>query len=1117
MREMEVSENVVDFMVSKILQLPLDAQEVLAAASCIGAVFDWEQLGVVLDQDRKMVAAAVLRTVEEEFVVPIGMGYKQVYAIQGGVVEVGGLETGKVSFAFLHDRVQQAAYSLLPEEVRKRAHYQLGRWLQAEGRPSGGEERLFEQVNHLNEAWEYLSLWEERVELARLNLEAGRRAKSSVAYEIGRNYVALGIELLTEAGWQSCYELMFALHQERMELEYLCGQFEEAHRLFEQLKQVGQSEAEILAIHITMIRVLHNESRHQEATRIGLEALQFSGFKKTLKPSRLTLLREILRVKWRLRKKTSEQLLQIPETIDAKVSIWLELMTLVGTSAYIGDPELTLLLNCYGLNLTLDHGTTKNSANFFNTFGLTEAFLFHNYDAAYRYGQLGIEMEKRKVSDCTGEGYVSQVVSVFFLSPWKESFQGCANELKRMYPFVLESGNLLSAMHCISCAMLHTLNSGRPLAELARETERCYNVGLRLQMNEITNTPRIVRGMILNLRGESEGLGNLQYEGFDEKLYQEQLTRNDYVPDSLPTYYYVKSLLLFLGEEYEQATEYARPLVYDSRLNNHVNAMVFRFYYALAVARCDSQANRRQQHKRSKELTVLCKRLKKAAETGPANFENKRLLVEAEMQRLKGQKQQAIHLYEGAIAAALEQGLLHEAAIANECAGVYMRSLGQEREAKLYLMAARQGFLEWGATAKARQLEQRYPDLFEHETSLSQRTTPVDYLAVIKATQAISEEIVLQNLKEKMMQVLLQNAGAESGTLLFEHEGQFLPYDATDRVSFAAVHYVLRTGEPLVLHDAGLEGLFAGDPSIQNRQVKSLLCLPITHRGKRVCLLYLENNLTTHAFTPERIEMLQILSAQFAISIENATLYASLEESNLTLEEKVQERTADLEATNKQLGRSMRETAAAWAEVAVLEERTRIAHEIHDVVGHTLTTAIVQLEASKRLADKDVERAMKTVDQAQEHIRNSLNEIRYSVRMLKDDLSDLELGVALEKLIWKSQDHTGIRIEHQIDSLPDLDVSVKKMLYHALQEGLTNGIRHGGSTHFQFRLRQEQGVIFFDLRDNGRGNDEIQYGFGLTAMKERVEGFGGRLQVEANEDRGWAIRLQVPVESSILI
>lgn len=513
------------------------------------------------------------------------------------------------------------------------------------------------------------------------------------------------------------------------------------------------------------------------------------------------------------------------------------------------------------------------------------------------------------------------------------------------------------------------------------------------------------------------------------------------------------------------------------------------------------------------------KKLKKFADRCPQNNLHKYQLVKAELDRILGKWRQAEEGYEQAIGNARSYSHIHDLAIAAECYGRYWLRKDRVQLAKHYLLEAYEAYSKWGAAAKVTSMEQQYGYLLHSRRQ--QGLENIDYLSVMQSAQAISGEMEMNRLLHKLMSIMLHNAGADLGALLFDHNGRWvieaygspedlriesIPYEEDSALIPAAIiGYAGRTKEEIVLHDAAKEGMFARDRYVREQGLKSVICLPIMYQNKMVCLLYMENRLSTGVFTPERLDILKLLGSQCAISIANAGLYTGIQMLKDSLEEQVAERTSSLE-------QSMHETAVALAEVSIYEERNRIAQEIHDIVGHTLTSTILQIEAGRRLFFKDAEAASERLKEAQELVRHSLNEIRGAVHMLKEDKHADFLPI-LRQLIRDTERNTGVVIHAAIYEPPELSQAQKKTIYHALQEGLTNGIRHGGSTEFHFSLRTVGSNIEFKLKDQGQGAEQPKMGFGLKAMKDRVEQLGGSLAVNMKLNQGCEIVINLPYAS----
>lgn len=543
------------------------------------------------------------------------------------------------------------------------------------------------------------------------------------------------------------------------------------------------------------------------------------------------------------------------------------------------------------------------------------------------------------------------------------------------------------------------------------------------------------------------------------------------------------------------------------------------YYYVLIVKELFEGANASTKAHYMEEMRQCIKRLKRMAKRSPTNYLHKYLVVEAAYREIKQQPTLKVEImYERAIQAANEYGHLHDMGIISECFAKYHMKKGTLLQAKVYMNEAYRAYQKWGALAKVAQLEEQYGDLLVLKKSTE--LTHLDYSTIVSSVQALSKEIEIEQLLHKLLQIMLQNAGAEYGALIFENEQEWVieAYGTVENlivhsakldvahhlVPPAIIDYTVRMKEEVVLHDAMNSG-FSRNPYIQQRDLKSVLCLPIMHQNKLLSVLYMENNLSKGVFTQERLDLLKLLCSQCAITITNARLYSDIQYLTKNLEQQVEERTNSLQ-------KSMQMTSEVLAEMTVYAERNRIAQEIHDIVGNTLTSTILQIEAGKRLLRKDIDDATERLEDAQNLVRHSLNEIRNSVHMLKED-KYYDINKVLSLSIQDTERNMGVKICADIDNIDHVPIIMKKLIYHALQEGITNGIRHGNSREFYFSLKDNGSSVFFELKDNGTGTESLEMGFGLKMMRDRVQQLKGTFNVISEQQKGCLVTINLPYAS----
>ncbi len=429
--------------------------------------------------------------------------------------------------------------------------------------------------------------------------------------------------------------------------------------------------------------------------------------------------------------------------------------------------------------------------------------------------------------------------------------------------------------------------------------------------------------------------------------------------------YLSKLVLCYLFQDFPQAAANAQ------ELEKYLNAVMagtmiphFNLYDSLTALALYSEALPSAQEGLLEKVTANQAKMQKWAQHAPTNFLHKFYLVEAERHRVLGQKAEAIEMYDRAIAKATEHKYLNEQAIANELAARFYLEWDKDKIAQDYLLNAWYAYTRWGAKAKVEDLEKRYPQFFTQAERNSQfqisktiststtRSNSLDLNSVLKASHVLGREIKLDTLLTKLMIIIIENAGAEKGYLLLHQQRKWeiaasgtvdsdivklrkaisIETLSEPMVSNAIIDYVVRTKDSVVLHDAANQGNFTRDSYIHQQQPKSILSFPLLNQGKLIGIVYLENNLTTGAFTPERMEVLNLLSSQAAISIENATLYNTLEQKVAERTQELSQALNDLKATQKQLVES--EKMAALGSLVA-----GVAHEINTPVGTSITVA----------------------------------------------------------------------------------------------------------------------------------------------------------------------------------
>ncbi|WP_028549028.1 AAA family ATPase [Paenibacillus sp. UNC451MF] len=1091
--EMNVPDNAADYMLEKLKLLSYRAVYVLGRAASLGNRFDLNML------------ASIAEVPLEDLSKVLGV------ALREGLLQPVSSEEGLL-YKFQHDRIQQAAYALVPEAERSDLHWSIGLYL-SQLMEKDESELIFEAVNHLNQAWERAQRPELKLKLAELNLQAGLKSKQATAYETSLGYLRFATSLLGEDSWDHAYSLTFQAFRERAEAEFLCAQFVTANELFDLLIHRAETDLDKALVLTMKIQLESTHDNYKEVISLGRSTLELLNVRHNFDPSTFELTLQWLKLTRKIRKHPFESLNQLAPMTDEARKIAMTALVHTGHASFYINKKGWLASSFTMVEMTLDYGMTPEASIGFIGYAMFLYFIFHKHEEAFKWGMLACNISKPYPTL-----YVKTLTSFALCSDsWRQYDPTMLETMTEHAGKVgLESGDLWHGNQSVLINGGMLLNFGHPLEDIynrliahSKDFQRHNNslhwkqatifvaLLIRLMGNRAPDDPFIIEDIYKADFAES-------VHGDEFNMIQELV----YVLEYLPGY------LFGQYREAKEALEKTAAIV-EARKDNNENGTLY-MYQSLVWAQLFEEASTQEQRVYRVSMSKHLKKLKRLAMRCPHNHLHKYLLIEAEMARVARKHRQAEEMYEQSIEAARLYGHIHDLGIAAECYGKYGLSQGKQQLAKIYMTEAYEAFHQWGAKAKTADMEQKYGHLLHvKRESILER---VDPLSVALSAQALSGEMEMDRLLEKLMRIMLQNAGAEYGAIIFNHEGSWsveaygtaeeqciesIPLEEdSDLVPAAIIGYSAVTQEEVVLNDAAKEGMFARNSYVRDKGLKSVLCLPIMLQNKLIGLLYMENKLSAGVFTPQRLEMLKLLGSQCAISLENARLYSGIQNLNNRLEDQVEERTRSLE-------QSMRETFAALVEVSVYEERNRIARDIHDIVGHTLTSTLLQIEAGKRLLHKDLEGASTRLKEAQDLVRHSLSEIRGSIHMLKED-KYADLALTLNQLIQDAERNMGVVIHAAIHDLPELSTAHKKMIYHALQEGLTNGIRHGRSKEFRFSLELVGAYLQFRLEDRGTGADTIHIGFGLKAMKERAEQLGGSLSIESWPDRGCLLKIELP-------
>ncbi|AKT35906.1 trifunctional serine/threonine-protein kinase/ATP-binding protein/sensor histidine kinase [Chondromyces crocatus] len=1046
-QSLDITDNVATLMADKIRKLSARTRRALELAACIGGVFDLKTLAGVLDKGLREASADLREAIREGLVLSLDEPFH--------LANTAGFRKDDLSTAryqFLHDRVQEAAYALLSAPSRKELHLTIGRLLHAATPPERLDARIFDIVNQLNLGAELIAIRDERMGLARLNLLAGTRAKDSSAFASAASYLTLGRGLLDEEAWRDDHDTASCIHRQLAACDFMLGRFEAADAGFDVVLEHATSATQKGAIYGLKQALYSSRGEYEQSIRMAREAMKLYGLALPDDDGLQQAIEEqTMRLQGALKTRDISSLSALPASDDplhkARMSL-LAHATIYGGGLY---PQLFHLLALTSINLSIEYGNVEGSSQGYWNYGLI--LIDHCGDAAtaYRFGKVARELTEHLDGPTMRPTALWGLAS--YLNPWHEPIRRSLPLLERAHVDSLASGALTIAGYSSLLYVWLSYLSGEEIRGATERAWKHHGLADRTGLVDMTNgICMFLRGWTIFQHGaispEDEEL--LGEEALDRKLahYINIVPCNGVISLQVAVAFHDLAAMRPLLEKGGRALR---------GIFGHVIIAEFIYYQGLALAALhgtpvdvdegvDLDGERLM-------LSLCCDELRIWAEEGPANFLHKHLLLSAEVARVEGRNEEATDLYERAIEEAVRSEFLQDAALASElCARFYLK-LGRKRLARACLADARAAWARWGADAKVADIDHRYGDALPPPSTQGEHDAEsLDLAAVLRASQAISGEIVLDDLLRKLMTTILESAGAQRGLLLLRGDSQGVveldrssdtagpvvmhgPHSEA-QVAFAQsiVRYVERTRERVVLNDTNEPGQSRSDPYLERVRPRSILCMPVVKQKKAVAVLYLENNLVTGAFTPRRCEVLDLLAAQAAISIENARLYD-------TLDHRVQERTLALDARNEELNLTVNRLQDTQTQLIAQEKLASlgtltagIAHELKNPLNFINNFAELVNEMARDLdvlLDKERERI--DADTLQE-VDGTLTEIHSAASKINQH--GKRINQTINGMLLHARGSAGVRESVDLNTL----VSESATLAHHGMSSTQNGL-----------------------------------------------------------------------------
>lgn len=1047
LEKLEISDNVVDLMLSKIKQFPQETQHILSIAATIGPKFSINILAKMADSSSRNILRPLLPAIKAELIRPLEEDFYFLELLKEDSIEAEKVcEKLNLYFKFIHDKIYQASDSLSTPQEKLKTHYKIGSFLLNEMQkdPSKEEAYLFEVISHLNVAIPIIHSEKERKTLANLNLRASNKAKTSAAYSLAYDSIAIARSLLPTFSWSEDYPLTYAIYLESTECAFLLRKFEEIELFSNETLENATSKLDRGKLYLLKINGYCTTSDYQKAVDIFITCANLFGLGLTRKTNPIKMLWKLFQVKRKLKKIGVANLEHMQKMTDPEKIFLIQLLNTIATTLFIVDKRLFCYTNLISMELTLNNGWCVNSETVYNAYGLILQTLFRDYKTSSDLSHLSLKIAEttHDNASCARAYFIFTIL----VNHWVKAYSTNHEFLNKLYLYGVESGELFflsygTVFYGFADGIIYKnipeaysrITMYKDILFTARNSQAIQSYLIRTQLTKQLVNPKF------------SGL-NLSDDEFDESAYYSNVRNNSQYAAAHQAYITYKMTLLYLFGYFKDSLKFFE----ESKDTRHAISMLMtekdqNFFHSLTLAALYDSASWWERVKYLRQIKKNQKLLKYWVKNCPENNSHRYALIEGELARLAGNNNKAFSFYDESIQLANENEFVGEAGIGNELAAKLYLKLKKTPLAKAYLSDAYYAYYRWGAKSKTAQMERLYTHLLEDIISSTQNVTlaptevvesehsSFDLTSVLRASAVLSKEIRLNNVLSEILRVLIVEAGADRAVLLMNAEGDWviegerlanqdkanvllaLPYEEhAELLPIPIIQYVLRTEEKVVINDVHKGGMFSSDPYLMEKSIKAVLCIPVIYQGKMSSILYLENSAATDVFSSEKIRVIEMLSAQISTSIQNSSLYAKLEEYNRNLESKVSERTEEIQQKNIELANTLGELQSTQNQLIESEKLAAlgqliagIAHEVNTPLGAVRASAQNASEGIKIILQSlpiivksldqektDIFLALVTLSTEHQQVPMTTREARQQKRTIAGRLEELKLAHA---------------------------------------------------------------------------------------------------------------------------